>query len=145
MNRAPDTLEPAYDWRRRAACTAADVDPGIFYPVGQGPRALDDQDKAKVTCARCPVKAACLQHALTAPEEHGIWGGFDEVERRGLRSRPGRHGGARHLMPCGTTAAYRRHIRRGEPVDEPCAQASRLDGAQRKAAARKAAAEQVAA
>lgn len=31
----------------------------------------------------------------------------------------------RELKPCGTAAAYRRHVRRGEPVDELCAQAAR--------------------
>ena len=31
----------------------------------------------------------------------------------------------RELKPCGTAAAYRRHVRRGEPVDEACAQAAR--------------------
>lgn len=32
---------------------------------------------------------------------------------------------ARELEPCGTPAAYRRHKRRGEPVDEACAEAGR--------------------
>lgn len=31
----------------------------------------------------------------------------------------------RDLKPCGTRAAYVRHVRRGEPVDEACAQAAR--------------------
>lgn len=31
----------------------------------------------------------------------------------------------RELKPCGTAAAYRRHVRRGEPVDDACAQAAR--------------------
>ena len=31
----------------------------------------------------------------------------------------------RELKPCGTAAAYRRHVRRGEPVDAACAQAAR--------------------
>lgn len=140
MNRAPDTLPRAKHWTDRAACADDHADPEIFYPVGQGPQALNDQAKARAVCARCPVQPECLHHALTAPEEHGIWGGLDEVERRDVRSRPGRHGGARHLMPCGTAAAYRRHIRRGEPVDEACAQASRLESAERKTAARRVAA-----
>lgn len=29
----------------------------------------------------------------------------------------------RPLKPCGTPAAYRRHQRHGEPIDEPCDQA----------------------
>jgi hypothetical protein len=32
---------------------------------------------------------------------------------------------ARELEPCGTPAAYRRHKRKGEPVDEACAEAGR--------------------
>lgn len=32
---------------------------------------------------------------------------------------------ARELSQCGTPAAYRRHKRRGEPVDDACAQAGR--------------------
>ena len=32
-------------------------------------------------------------------------------------------GWAPELRPCGTLAAYRRHLRRGEPVDESCRQA----------------------
>ncbi|TAP45628.1 hypothetical protein [Arthrobacter sp. S39] len=40
---------------------------------------------------------------------------------------------ARELKPCGTPAAARRHRRRGEPVDEPCRQASRDEGTARTA------------
>lgn len=32
---------------------------------------------------------------------------------------------ARELKPCGTFAAYLRHKRKGEPVDDACAQAAR--------------------
>jgi alpha-galactosidase/6-phospho-beta-glucosidase family protein len=30
------------------------------------------------------------------------------------------------LKPCGTTAAYRRHINRGEPTCDPCKEANRI-------------------
>jgi hypothetical protein len=36
-------------------------------------------------------------------------------------------GWAPELRPCGTPAAYRRHLRRGEPVDESCRQAAARD------------------
>lgn len=133
MSRAPDTLEPAYDWRRQAACV--NRDPDLFYPVGQGPDALNNTDKAKAVCSGCPVQAACLQYAIETGEEHGIWGGLDEMERRAMRGRKGRHGGARQLAPCGTTAAHRRHTRRGEPVDAACREAARLDSQMRAAVA----------
>lgn len=48
----------------------------------------------------------------------------------------------RALKPCGTYAAYRRHLRAKETPCEPCKQASRDQKNQRKDAARKAAAEE---
>lgn len=41
--------------------------------------------QAKAVCARCPVRAACLEHALTNGEKWGIWGGLTAKERRLLR------------------------------------------------------------
>ena len=38
------------------------------------------------------------------------------------------------LAPCGTLAAYRRHLRRGDPVDESCRQAVVRDWQDRVAA-----------
>lgn len=38
-------------------------------------------DLAKSICRGCPVRARCLQLAIDNGEE-GIWGGFDETERR---------------------------------------------------------------
>jgi hypothetical protein len=43
-------------------------------------------------------------------------------------------GWAPELRPCGTLAAYRRHLRRGEPVDESCRQAAVRDQQDRVAA-----------
>lgn len=37
----------------------------------------------------------------------------------------------RQLAPCGTAAAYKRHIRRGEPVDAPCRRANKRSEAKR--------------
>lgn len=39
----------------------------------------------------------------------------------------------RELAPCGTRAAYCRHRRRGEPVDDACAEASRVHTRERRA------------
>jgi len=33
------------------------------------------------------------------------------------------------LKPCGTQAAYARHVRNGEPTDEACREANRVEGA----------------
>ena len=43
-------------------------------------------------CAGCPVRRPCLRYALSTGQEFGIWGGYDESERRALRY-VWRHGG----------------------------------------------------
>jgi len=39
---------------------------------------------ARRICDACPVRRQCLDHAIAANEQHGIWGGLNEVERRAL-------------------------------------------------------------
>ncbi|HEV2809421.1 MAG TPA: WhiB family transcriptional regulator [Acidimicrobiales bacterium] len=63
-------------WRQHAACRG--IDPDIFYPLDQD----DDGEAAKQVCAVCPVREACLEHALTSRETEGVWGGASERERR---------------------------------------------------------------
>lgn len=46
--------------------------------------------------------------------------------------RAGRRWGDDLLKPCGTTAAYRRHYRRGEPIDESCRQAQAREAEDRR-------------
>jgi hypothetical protein len=48
--------------------------------------------------------------------------------------------GPMERQPCGTTAAYRRHLRHSESIDEACRLANSLDAAARKAARKQAAA-----
>lgn len=64
-------------WRRRAACRGIDAE--VFYPATE-----DDADaaEAKAICAECPVRQACLEHALAYREREGVWGGTTERERR---------------------------------------------------------------
>jgi WhiB family redox-sensing transcriptional regulator len=64
-------------WRKRAACRGVDVE--IFFPE------TDDDvevEAAKAVCERCPVRQACLEHALAHREREGVWGGATERERR---------------------------------------------------------------
>ena len=49
-------------WRKRAACRG--IDPEVFFPVTD-----EDAEEAKAICATCPVREACLEHALA---QHGI-------------------------------------------------------------------------
>lgn len=62
-------------WRDKGACRG--IDPEVFYPVED-----TDAEQAKSVCAVCAVRQACLEHALTAREKEGVWGGATERERR---------------------------------------------------------------
>ena len=62
--------------------------------VARTMQALKEQDanaerppRAKATCASCSVRKACLDYAVRIREPHGIWGGLNELERRGLISK----------------------------------------------------------
>jgi WhiB family transcriptional regulator, redox-sensing transcriptional regulator len=69
-------------WRRQAACRHVDTE--LFFPVGRGSRAMAETQQAKAICARCPVRQPCLAYALATGQAYGIWGGYDEEQRRVL-------------------------------------------------------------
>lgn len=71
------------DWRVKAECRREN--PELFFPVGKDGPAQRQADEAKAVCRRCPVQESCLEYALTAGEDAGVWGGKDEGERRALR------------------------------------------------------------
>lgn len=73
------------DWRLRAACR--NEDPELFFPVSDVGPGARQTDQAKAVCARCPVRAECLEYALDNGLDHGIFGGTTETERRKLRRR----------------------------------------------------------
>ena len=67
-------------WREFAACRSAD--PDLFFPgPAPGPDPRQTQ-QAKAICAGCLVRGACLTFATLTSQEHGIWGGLTEEERR---------------------------------------------------------------
>lgn len=66
-------------WRQYARCLGAD--PDVFYPPAESEEAALE---AKKICATCPVREACLEHAIRFREKQGVWGGLDERERRRL-------------------------------------------------------------
>lgn len=70
-------------WRADAACLHVDTE--TFFPLGLTGEALDQVDRAKRICASCPVREFCLEFALRTNQDHGVWGGHTEEERRTLR------------------------------------------------------------
>lgn len=83
---------PAWDWYQDAACLG--MDPELFFPVGSTGPAVKQAVEAKAVCRGCPVRAACLEWALTTGQDYGIWGGFTEEERRVLHRQRPREGAA---------------------------------------------------
>ena len=68
-------------WRDDAACR--DAEPDLFFPDAGDIRSTRAQVKmAKLICRGCPVSTTCLSWALASGQEHGIWGGLTEDERR---------------------------------------------------------------
>ncbi|MFF8867833.1 WhiB family transcriptional regulator [Streptomyces sp. NPDC015139] len=76
------------DWRVSSACK--DEDPELFFPIGNTGPALLQIEEAKAVCRRCPVMERCLQWALESGQEHGVWGGTDEGDRRRMKRRAAR-------------------------------------------------------
>lgn len=78
-------------WRSAAACQGATA--GHFYPPAiteSREERLAREGAARDLCARCEVRAACLEYALAVGEPYGIWGGMTEAERRRLLRSPDR-------------------------------------------------------
>jgi WhiB family redox-sensing transcriptional regulator len=79
-------LRPVMDtwaWQAAGSCRGKDIDL-FFVPDGVGRRERRRrEDAAKRICGSCPVRTACLRHAVRVGESFGIWGGTTPDERRG--------------------------------------------------------------
>jgi WhiB family redox-sensing transcriptional regulator len=75
-------------WRESAACRFLDTE--LFFPISKTGLALAEIREAKAVCESCQVRQPCLTFALDSHQGYGIWGGYDEDERRLLlRQRQG--------------------------------------------------------
>lgn len=70
------------DWQDQALCAQSDAE--AWFPEKGG-----SSRDAKKICGRCPVRAPCLDYALATRQQHGVWGGMSERERRRLLAAPG--------------------------------------------------------
>lgn len=117
-------------WRDQAACIGAG---DLMFPEPGDRRGITE---ARRVCASCPVMTVCLADAMkdedgrSKANRFGIRGGRDTGQRYAMYRRlvpaprtvrPNNSG--KPLAPCGTQAAYERHLRRKEPVDEACRKA----------------------
>ncbi|MEU8764756.1 WhiB family transcriptional regulator [Streptomyces sp. NPDC048659] len=91
---ASNSLSTAAPEQPTQACKGED--PDLFFPVGDGARALFQAAEAKAICRGCPFQNACLEGALQRGEEFGVWGGTDERDRRAMRRVAARKSAARN-------------------------------------------------
>lgn len=110
-------------WMDDAACQGMNLN--TFFPdtPGLNPQII----QAKLACLNCPVKNDCLDHALKN-NEHGIWGGTTEQQRKRLR-REHRIPPPKRAPECGTQGGYKAHIRVPEL---PCAACRRAASQRRR-------------
>jgi len=72
-------------WQFRAACRGPQIH--VFFPPPHFERKdakRNRERRAKTICSSCSVKRDCLAYALRIREQHGIWGGLNETERKSL-------------------------------------------------------------
>jgi len=72
-------------WQFDGACRGEDS--SLFFAPNYFERRAEKaarEARAKAICARCPVLEPCLEYALQIREDHGVWGGQNEFERRQL-------------------------------------------------------------
>lgn len=76
-------LMVAIDKNDGAECSQV---PDIFFPEDWSRGFGADILLAKQICGRCPVRLQCLEYAMIAEDEQGIWSGTTQHERRQLRA-----------------------------------------------------------
>ena len=124
-------LPSLLEWASRGSCgtyrnpITGKPDPDLWYPPEQSssPEATARRAEAIMVCLSCPVLELCREESLASQERFGIWGGWDETERRrllGLKAWPKHYA----LPDHGTEARARHHWRAGEELCEPCRQAA---------------------
>lgn len=75
---------PIQPWARRAKCRDH-PSPDLWFPTtDNGGPGYSDNRAAIAICDDCPVQRDCLEYAIDH-EEHGVWGGTSERERRRIR------------------------------------------------------------
>lgn len=138
------TLPRARHWSDAAACAPY---PDLFIPEnGEEP----GYTTAKKICGTCPVAEQCLAAAMAeekGADRHaraGVRGGLTPSERASKYRREARAQAASQpqrkapadTSDCGTQAAYQRHVKRHEVIDQACRSAHTEWQRQRRSAKR---------
>ena len=69
---------------RHGLCQGKDSE--AYFPQGRAARNKEGRDRqaryAARLCQGCPVTGECLEYALRAGCDFGVWGGLTEIDRR---------------------------------------------------------------
>ncbi|AMW11649.1 hypothetical protein A4E84_20410 [Streptomyces qaidamensis] len=127
------------EWELKAACKG--VDPDVFFKS-------QTIGLARQTCDGCPVRMECLEATLVreagvAKEfRTGLVAGLTGKQRWKItqqrkaaaratekppakkKPQPKKSTRRWNVAPCGTRAAYQRHVRKKEPIDAACREAN---------------------
>lgn len=123
------------EWESKGICRSHD--PEIWFSKTTWAQAK------RICMDECPVREECLEAILARESQtpdslrFGIVAGLTGAQRakvaRRLAPKPTKPrtkpvGSGRKLAPCGTPAAYERHRRRKEPIDQACRDANARAG-----------------
>ena len=89
VSKALKPVHDQWDWQFEGACNGVDTDEFFLDPNLRGKNKRTKEQNAIAICNTCPVKQACLDHALKVPEVYGVWGGMTEERRHELAKRMG--------------------------------------------------------
>lgn len=74
-------------WTDRARCAELEREGKLtlddFFPENNKDHAATL--RAKAACGECPVRAACLDHAIEHNIDYGIWGGVGAKKRQAMK------------------------------------------------------------
>ena len=89
VSKALKPIHNKWEWQFDGACKNLDTEEFFLEPNMRGANKKQREVNAIKVCNNCPVKQACLDHALSVPEIYGVWGGMTEDQRHALLKKRG--------------------------------------------------------
>jgi WhiB family redox-sensing transcriptional regulator len=89
VSKALKPIADNWEWQFEGACNGAETNEFFLEESMRGKNKRTRELSAIAICNTCPVKQACLDHALSVPEIYGVWGGMTEEQRLILSKRLG--------------------------------------------------------